>query len=51
MEKELSPIDYYIRGFPSKVQELLQQVRETIRNIAPEAKEKISYGIPTFYLN
>ena len=42
--------DSYIAGFPEKVQRLLHELRSTIRDAAPEAKEKISYGIPTFTL-
>jgi uncharacterized protein YdhG (YjbR/CyaY superfamily) len=41
-------IDEYIAGYPQDVQEILQKVRVTIREAAPEAKEKINYGIPTF---
>ena len=44
-------IDEYIASFPEETQQLLQQVRETVRAAAPEAKEKISYQIPTFALN
>ena len=44
-------IDDYISRHPEPVQRLLQQMRQTIRNAAPEATEKISYAIPTFYLN
>ena len=44
-------IDDYIAGFPDDVQKILQQVRSTIRKIAPAAVETISYGIPTFNLN
>ncbi len=44
-------IDDYISAFPENIQKLLQQVRETIQNAAPEATEKISYAMPTFYLN
>lgn len=41
-------IDAYIAEFPEEVQERLLQVRETIRSIAPDATESISYAIPTF---
>jgi uncharacterized protein YdhG (YjbR/CyaY superfamily) len=41
-------IDEYIAGFPPHVQDLLQQIRRTIREIIPDATEKISYGVPTF---
>lgn len=45
-----SPIDDYIATFPPATQALLQQVRATIHAAAPEAKEVMSYGIPTFDL-
>lgn len=44
-------IDEYIAGFPKDIQALLQKVRTTIRDAAPEAEETISYAIPTFKLN
>ena len=44
-------IDGYIASFPREVQKILEELRATIRNAAPEAEETISYGIPTFTLN
>ncbi|MFZ0544062.1 MAG: DUF1801 domain-containing protein [Candidatus Promineifilaceae bacterium] len=44
-------IDEYIRQFPDEIQEILQQLRQTIKESAPEAAEKISYQMPTFALN
>jgi uncharacterized protein YdhG (YjbR/CyaY superfamily) len=44
-------IDDYIAMFAPEVQEILQQIRATVRKIAPSAIEAISYGIPTFKLN
>ena len=44
-------IDDYIDGFPPEVQVLLEEVRQTIRNAAPEATETIKYAMPTFVLN
>jgi len=41
-------IDSYIACFPEETHMILQKIRETIRKAAPEAKETISYGIPTF---
>lgn len=41
-------IDEYIATFPPPTQELLQQVRETVKAAAPKAKEKISYNMPAF---
>jgi uncharacterized protein YdhG (YjbR/CyaY superfamily) len=43
--------DEYIERHSTEDQRLLRQMRTTIRKAAPEATEKISYGIPTFYLN
>lgn len=44
-------IDAYIAGFPEDVQAILQQVRRTIHEAAPEATEAISYQMPTFKLH
>jgi uncharacterized protein YdhG (YjbR/CyaY superfamily) len=43
-------IDEYIAGFPQDVQEILEQIRLTIRAAAPDAEETISYQMPTFTL-
>jgi len=43
-------IDDYIAGFPDDVQEILNRIRVTIREAAPDAEETISYQIPTFVL-
>ncbi len=45
-----SSIDEYIATFPADVQAILQELRATIHAAAPEATEKISYQLPTFYL-
>lgn len=44
-------IDDYIAGFSPDVQKILEQIRLTIRQAAPEAAEAIKYQIPTFTLN
>lgn len=41
-------VDEYISIFPGEVQQILRQLRWTIRDTAPDAQEAISYGIPTF---
>ncbi len=43
-------IDEYIAGFPEEVQTILEEIRTTIQETAPEAVETINYGIPTFKL-
>lgn len=53
MEKQkagFTSIDEYIAAFPADVQERLRQMRAVIREAAPEAQEKISYQMPTFFL-
>lgn len=44
-------IDAYIAAFRPDVQAILQRIRQTIRAVAPDAQETISYRIPTFTLN
>ena len=51
MKNKISSIDEYFETFPEDTQKILKQVRRTIKTAAPEAGEKISYGIPTFTLN
>lgn len=48
MMSKPATIDEYIAGFPKEVQAILQEVREVIKTVAPDAEEVISYGIPTF---
>lgn len=43
-------IDEYIAGFPVDLQSILQKIRATIREAAPDAQETISYQMPTFTL-
>lgn len=44
-------IDEYIAQYPDDVQEILKKLRKVIRESAPDATEKISYQMPTFYLH
>ncbi len=44
-------IDAYIERFPEDIQVILRQIRAVIREAAPEAVEKISYQMPTFYFH
>ena len=44
-------IDEYIAAYPENVQAHLSKIRATIRELAPDAQETISYGIPTFKQN
>lgn len=44
-------IDKYIGTFPKDIQKILEEVRATIKAVAPDAEETISYQIPAFKLN
>ncbi|NLE01974.1 MAG: hypothetical protein GX640_19080 [Fibrobacter sp.] len=47
---QFETIDGYIAQFPEDVQKLLNKIRAVIKKAAPDASEKISYQMPTFYL-
>jgi uncharacterized protein YdhG (YjbR/CyaY superfamily) len=49
--KQFKTIDEYISMFPDDVQTILNRVRQTIREAAPDAEETINYQMPTFTLN
>ena len=52
MEKsKIMDMDSYIAAFPVEIQKTLQKLRKTIQISAPDATEKMSYAMPTFYLN
>lgn len=50
-KKHFETIDEYIFSFPKNGQDILQQLRQTIRDSAPDSSESISYQIPTYKLN
>ncbi len=49
--KTYKSIDEYIKDFPQETQLKLVAIRNVIHETAPDATEKIVYGMPTFYLN
>lgn len=53
MKTPIAPIlsvTEYISGFPESTQVVLNQVRECILEVLPEAEETLKYGIPTYVL-
>jgi len=48
--KKFETIDAYIASFPEEVRRVLEILRATVREAAPEALESISYDMPTFKL-
>jgi uncharacterized protein YdhG (YjbR/CyaY superfamily) len=51
LEKAFKTIDEYIATFPKDIQVILEELRQAIRESAPEAEEAIRYQMPTFRLN
>jgi uncharacterized protein YdhG (YjbR/CyaY superfamily) len=49
-KKASKTIDEYIATFPKNIQSILE-LRQAIRESAPNAEEAISYQMPTFKLN
>ncbi len=47
---KINTVDEYIMQFPNDIQEILQELRQLVKDAAPEAEEKISYQMPTYYL-
>jgi uncharacterized protein YdhG (YjbR/CyaY superfamily) len=48
--KGFATVDEYIASFPEVTQVKLRELRATIKAAAPDAEEKISYQMPTFFL-
>src|SRR2546422_6146380 len=51
LAKKFETMDKFIGAFPENVQSILEKLRETVRQAAPEAVELISYQMPTFKLD
>ena len=49
--RQFKTMDEYINTFPEDVRHILNELRQTIKEVAPEAEETINYQIPTFTLN
>jgi uncharacterized protein YdhG (YjbR/CyaY superfamily) len=48
---EAETVDQYIAGFAEPARTALEQVRQAIKDAAPQAREKYSYKMITFTLN
>jgi uncharacterized protein YdhG (YjbR/CyaY superfamily) len=49
--KIVKTVDEYLSLFPEAQRNILQQIRNTIKQAAPAAEETISYGMPAYKLN
>jgi len=50
-KSQFKTMDEYIAKFPRNVRDVLEELRQVIRESAPKAEETMSYGIPTFDLS
>ena len=50
-KKRFTTIDEYIAVSPQNVQSILEEMRQAIKESAPQAEEVISYQMPAFRLN
>jgi len=52
-EKKAGPttVEEYITQFPEDIQQILRKIRAVIREAAPDAEERIGYGMPGLYQN
>ena len=50
MEKKKIPlsVEEYISGYPPVIRKKLNDIRKVVKKAAPEAVEKISYGMPAY---
>ena len=44
----MTTVDEYIDTFPEETKKNLQQIREIIKDSAPDATEGIGYGMPSY---
>lgn len=47
----MNEVEKYIEQFPVDVQETLREIRDLIKENAPEAEEMIAYGMPGYKTN
>jgi uncharacterized protein YdhG (YjbR/CyaY superfamily) len=47
----MDEIEKYISNFPLETRAILTQIRATIKDVAPDARESIGYGMPAYKLN
>jgi uncharacterized protein YdhG (YjbR/CyaY superfamily) len=42
-------VDAYIAAFPPEIRLILERIRQIAREVAPQAEERISYGMPALF--
>jgi uncharacterized protein YdhG (YjbR/CyaY superfamily) len=51
MPTQFASIEDYVKTFPPEIQVILQKIRKTVHEAAPDAAEAIAYQMPTFRLS
>jgi uncharacterized protein YdhG (YjbR/CyaY superfamily) len=51
LSSKFKTIDEYHAAFPKNIKDMLEEMRSTIRQEAPQAQEVISYNMPAFKQN
>src|ERR1044071_5626986 len=49
--RKFKSVDEYLSSLPKPVRVILEKLRKTIKDTAPQAEEVISYNMPAFKLN
>lgn len=48
MNSSVTTVDEYIKNAPHERKRVLEEIRRVIKETAPEAEEKLSYGMPYY---
>ena len=51
MKTGIKTVESYIKSFPKEIQILLEEIRNVIKENAPNVIESIAYGMPAYKLN
>ncbi len=51
MGADVVAVDQYIEGFDGTARDVLVRVREVVMSAEPELEERLSYGMPAYFLH
>ena len=50
-KQELNTFEDYKSGYPLEIQRRIEEIRQAVKSVVPEAKERISYNMPSFWFH
>lgn len=50
-KKEFNIFNNYMLNFSPEIQQRLEEIQKAIKSVVPEAKERISYNMPSFWFH